>query len=217
MDNQSYAAAIECLERIDEAVGLSEYGLYSLCCCYSLNDQNNQCIQACNRWIAEFENSDEDNRKRFIYWFLADSYYYGMEDYSKALLWNQKQMNCWDDEKNIMRIKKSIAFCYQKLNQPYKAKELYHEYMEYTIIKLAKELGYSTKELADRIKDGKIKNKELGSDLFGYALILYDCGEGINADGCAIKASLLGNSLAQQYCINTGLRYTYSSVVNWNW
>ena len=213
IDAQSYAAAIECIERIDEAVGLSEYGLWQLCFCYSMNGQHSQCIQSCNRWIAEFENSDEDNDKKFVYGYLADSYYWGTKDYSKALLWYQKQMACWDDEEHIMRTKRHMAFCYQELKQPYQAKEFFGEYLQYMIRKL----GYNSQVMMDRIHEGKIKNEKLGADYYSYALILYDLSDISMADTYVIEASLLGFNLAKKHCIDYGLRNKYSSAVNWNW
>lgn len=212
MDAQSYAAAIECIERIDEAVGLSEYGLWQLCFCYSMSDQHSQCIQSCNRWIAEFENSDEYNDKRFVYGYLADSYYYGMKDYSKALLWYQKQMACFDDEEHIMKIKRQMACCNQELGLPYRAKDLFREYLDFA----EKQLGYYNQESYDKIMNGLIKNENLGSDYCRYAMILYDTSDTITADNYMMLASLLGYPLAKTICIEKGLRYKYPSF-KWNW
>lgn len=212
MDAQSYAAAIECIERIDEAVGLSEYGLWQLCFCYSMNDQHSQCIQSCNRWISEYENSDEYNDKRFVYGYLADSYYYGTKDYSKALLWYQKQMACWDDEENIMRIKRQMACCNQELGLPYRAKDLFREYLDFA----EKKLGYYNQESYNKIMNGLIKNENLGSDYCRYAMILYDASDIITADNYMMLASLLGYPLAKKICIEKGLRYKYPNF-KWNW
>ena len=168
---ESYAAAIECIEKIDEAVGLSEYGLWQLCFCYSMNRQYSQCIRSCNRWITEFEDFDEYGDKEMIYGYLADAYYFGMNDYSKALLWYQKQLQLLNDEKHIMKNKEMQAYCNQNLGRPYIAKDLFTEYLNYK----EKQLGYyDNKESKQRILDGLIKNEDLGSDYYGYALILYD-------------------------------------------
>jgi clan AA aspartic protease (TIGR02281 family) len=212
IDAESYSAAIECLERIDEAVGLSEFGLYELCFCYSMNNQYSQCIQACNRWISDFEEFDEYNDKKLIYGYLADSYFFGTEDYSKALLWYQKQMACYEDEEHIMGIKKWIAFCYKNLGQSFRAKEIFREYLDFK----EKQLGYYNQESYNNIQGGLINNEKLGSDYYTFALIIYDTGDVINADNYVILASLLGYGPAKKHCIDNGLRYKYPKT-KWNW
>lgn len=215
IDVKSYAAAIECLERIDEAVGLSDYGLWQLCFCYNLNHQYSQCIQACNRWIYEFVDSeiyDYKEMKEMIYNYLASSYYYGMKDYSKALLWYQKQMVYCEEEECKAKVKRDIAFCYLDLKQPYQAKEFYEDYMLYMMNKL----GYNNQIMMNKIRDGKVRDEKLGDIYYGYALILYEAND-ILADTYVIEASLLGYGLAKKHCINHGLRNKYSTVINWNW
>lgn len=214
IDANSYAAAIECIERIDEAVGLSEYGLWQLCFCYTMNEQYHQSVQTCNRWLAEYEDSDELDVKKLIYGHMGLAYF-GLEDYSKALLWYQKEMACYvveDDEDQVMLIKRAMAYCYQNLNQPYQAKEYYGEYLNYKLRKTGVE-----KNDGVRIYHGKIKNKDLGSDFYEFAMILYELGEVSDADHLVICASQLGDGRAKKYCIDNGLRYIYSSLVDWNW
>lgn len=216
LESDSYAAAIECIERIDEAVGLSEYGLWQLCYCYTMNEQYHQSVQACNRWLAKYEDSDELNVKKLIYGDMGLAYYC-LKEYSKALLWYQKEMACYvveDDEDNVMLIKRAMAYCYQGLNQPYRAKDFYEEYMNYKLRKIGVE---KDDNFGSKIFHGKIKNVELGSDFYDFALILYELGDNSNADHVVICASQLGDGRAKKFCIDNGLRYTYSSLVDWNW
>ena len=207
---KSYAAAIECLERIDEAVGLSEYGLYELCFCYSMNYQDNQCIQACNRWIAEFEKTDEYGYKVFIYGCLADAYF-ALKSYDKALLWYQKEVSYLNDEDKKMYNQERQAKCYYYSGKPYRAKDMYKEYIIYK----EKKLGYLSQEMYDKIMDGKVHNEELGADYGSYALILYAVNDDIHGDTYAIAAAQLGDPLAQKYCRDAGFHYKYGKV-NWN-
>lgn len=209
---KSYSAAIESLEKIDEVVGLSEYGLCELCFCYYQNSQCDLCIQVCNRWIAEFENDDKNGNKEMIYGYLADSYYFGIKDSAKALLWYQKQLSLLNDKESIMNNKKMQAYCYQDLGQPYRAKDLYIEYLNFK----EKQLGYfDNLESYKKILDGLIKNEDLGSDYYGYALILYDTHENRTADNYVVYASQLGYHLAKKHCNEHGFRYKYK--VQWNW
>lgn len=206
---KSYSAAIECLERIDEKVGLSEYGLYSLCYCYFQNDQNSQCIQSCNRWITEFERLDEYGDKVLIYGYLACSYR-KLEDYEKAILWFQKESSLLENERDLMVNKRKQAECYYFMGKSHKAKDMYWEYLDYT----EKELGYSNEHTYKNIRDGLVHNKDLGLDYYGYALILYEVGDKKAAVGFVIDAAQLGCEIARKQCRNNGFLEKIS--VNWN-
>lgn len=67
INSNSFAAAIDCLVRIDEGVGLTEYGLKDLCYCYYQNRQEEQCIQTCKRWLREYEEIGDAVNKECIY------------------------------------------------------------------------------------------------------------------------------------------------------
>ena len=208
---KSYAAAIECIEKIDEAVGLSEFGLWELCFCYSQNNQYSQCIQACNRWIADFENDDEYEDKYLIYGYLAGAYRWGMKDYNKAILWYQKQTPFLENEEKIMENKEDIAMCYYYAGNPYRAKDLYIEYVNYK----ERKAGIVNQQTFDKIMEGNTHNEQLGSIYFGYALILYDTNDSFHGDGYAIAAAQLGDPLARKYCKEHGFLRKYGTV-KWN-
>ena len=211
IDARQYAAAIECIEKIDETVGLSEYGLLELCFCYSQNENYSQCIQACNRWVAEFENEDEFGDKSLIYGYLAGAYRFGMEDYNKALLWYQKQMPLLVDEEAIMRNKSDQASCYYYSGNPYRAKDIFAEYVQYE----ERKVGIVNQQTFDKIMEGNTHNKDLGHIYFGYALMMYETNDSFHADGYTIAAAQLGDPLARKYCKEHGFLTKYGTV-KWN-
>lgn len=211
MKTDSYAAAIECIEKIDEAVGLSEYGLWQLCFCYSMNNQYSQCIQACNRWIAEYENDDKYRHKYLIYGYLAGSYQFGFDDYNKALLWYQKQSALVKNDEEFYENYLQQAWCYEHLNNP-KAVDYYYNYISWKLKMLYPSLDEGT--ITRQILNGKIKNERLGMIYYNMANCLYTTGKNKDGDGFMIGAAQLGYQLAQNYC-NAYLRPLYPGTP-WN-
>lgn len=93
LDAGSYAAAIENLITIDEAIGLSENQLISLCNCYYQNLQYEQCIQSGKRWINEHQKTcKNDGNKEHVFCLIAWSYF-RTSDYNNALLFYQKSLD----------------------------------------------------------------------------------------------------------------------------
>lgn len=212
IEARRYSAAIECIERIDEAVGLSEYGLWELCFCYSQNQQYSQCVQACNRWIAEYENDDEYGDKKDIYGYLAGAYYFGFEDYNKALLWYQKQATFVKNDEEFYENYLRQAWCYEQLNNP-KAVDYYYNYIIWKTKVLYPSLDEST--VTKQILNGKIKNEKLGMVYYHMANSLYAVGKYTDGDGFMIGSAQLGYQLAQNYCIAHQFKQLYPGTP-WN-
>ena len=176
---RSYAAAIECYMRIDRANGLG-YRLADLGYCYKMNLQFEECIQVCKRWLKEFETSSDNIKKESVYRYLADSYYYGLEDYNSALLWYQKALDLWENsdlsedyssyysmmkkEKKAM-ICDAIGCCYCKLGNAFEAMEYYKN-----AIKL--ECQYLDVTMQD-VQNGKVNEELLGVYLYDYSFCYY--------------------------------------------
>lgn len=211
IDAQRYAAAIECIEKIDEAAGLSEYGLCQLCFCYSQNNSHSQCIKACNRWLNEYENTDENGDKHFIYGYMASAYLFGLKDYDKALLWYQKQASLVTNDDDFYENYLRQAWCYEHLNS-HKAVDYYYNYILWKSKILFPSLDERT--LTSQILNGKIKNTDLGMVYYSMANCLYDIGKNKDGDGFMISAAQLGYQLAQNYC-NAYLRQLYPGTP-WN-
>ncbi|MDR1763990.1 MAG: tetratricopeptide repeat protein, partial [Dysgonamonadaceae bacterium] len=76
--------------KVENNWGLSAYGSRCLAYCYFQNNQWEECLQVCKRWIREYDKENDDTEKSFIYGFMAGSYNFGLEDYKQAILWYQK-------------------------------------------------------------------------------------------------------------------------------
>lgn len=212
IDAGRFAAAIECIEKIDEAVGLSEYGLWELCFCYSQNNSYGQCIQACNRWIAEFEDEDEYGDKYFVYGYLAGAYLFGTKEYKKALLWYQKQADLVTNDEQYYHNIQSQAWCYDYMGNSHRAIELYNTVISYKLRQLMSQRNKDMKALGELIIKGKIQDKDLGRIYYSQANCYYDVGEYQNGDYDMISAAQLGYQLAQNYCIAHSFKQLYPAI-----
>lgn len=212
IEAERYTAAIECIEKIDEAVGLSEYGLWELCYCYSQNNSHSQCIQACNRWLSEYENTDENGDKYFIYGYLGGAYLFGLKDYAKALLWYQKQASLVKNDEQYYENLLRQAWCNDNMGNNHKAVDLYYNYISWKQKDIQPYVDEAT--MTRQILNGNIKNENLGMVYYSMANCLYAIGKNKDGDGFMIGAAQLGYQLAQNYC-NAYLRQLYPGTP-WN-
>ena len=214
---ESYEAAIECLVRIDEAVGLTEYGLKNLCYCYSINGQSSLCIQTCKRWLNEFENTADIVNKEMIYSYLASSYEFGCHDYNNAILWHQKDLDALENKiplsyyktnmqlrnKLINSIYCDIGNCYCNLKNYYQAGINYKK----SIKQQCAFLNTTIEEVAK----GKIQDDDLGFFLYNYAFYYYDQKMNSDGDEVIIMSALCGNQDAIDFCRKYNIDYQVKS------
>ena len=217
---ESWAAAIDCLLKMENAVGLSEYGLENLCYCFCMDRQYEECIQSCNKWIREFDVLGTDSNKISVYDFLAESYYSGLSNYKSALLWYQKRIDILEnadlsddyvpsyfDSKQDIRTRAStyrdIGDCYAKIESFYNAREYYRKainlYCQY--------IGTSI----DHIEQGKIQDEELGFFLYGYADCCYNQKKETDGDEIMKLAALCGYNDAIVFCKKYNINYQTKS------
>lgn len=217
LDAGSWAAAIDGLLKIDAAVGLTESGLWRLCWCYRMCIQYEDCIPKCNRWIAEYEMASTDTfLKNLIYGYLADSYYFGREDYSNALLWYQKELNIIENSsldfynehpeslgRDLFDLYCSIGTCYRELKNYYLAKtnfkkafKLYCQYNKVTV---------------NAIKNGEVHDELLGAYLYDYAFCYYEQNEEIEGHEVMKMSALCGNQDAIDFCRKYNINYQVKS------
>lgn len=220
IQTQSYAAAIECLIRIDEATGLSDYGLEQLCFCYAMSHQYDDCIQTCKRWIKEFDDNSDIVTKTSVYDFLAGSYYFGKDDYDNALLWYQKELNDMNtnsstlseyysvEEKGYFKhllaaINSKIADCYYNKSNNFQATSFYKQ-----AIKLQCEsIGVTMEE----VQNGKVQDSDLGSYLYDYSFCYYKLKKNEDGDEVMKMSALCGNQYAKEFCRKYNINYQAKS------
>lgn len=212
----SFAAAIESLVRIDEAVGLTEYGLKNLCYCYSQNDQVELCIQTCRRWLNEYEISGDNVNKQMIYEFLADAYF-GYNEYDKAILWYQKELDMLENKipssyystntnlrnSSITCVYNYLGICYCGLNNYYQS--------ELNFKKSLKLRCDFLKVKSEDVIGGKVKDDDLGLYLFNYAFFYYDQKKDSDGDEIMKMAALCGNQDAIDFCRKYNISYQTKS------
>ena len=217
MNADSYAAAIECLTKIDEAVGLTEYGLKNLCYCYSMSHLYNDCILSCKRWIREYDDKADILNKEMVYGYLASAYNYGLDDYDNAILWYQKQLaimnstpliEYYSNDKALYKgllavINSGIADClYLKGN--------YYQTIPY--IKQAIKLWCESNGVTmDEVKSGKVQDDSLGNYLYNYATCLYKQKKDTDGDEVMKLAALCGYQSAIDFCRKFNINYQVKS------
>ena len=212
INSNSYAAAIDCLIRIDEAVGLTEYGLKNLCYCYSQNYQEEQCIESCRRWIKEYESIGDVVNKESVYEYLGCSYYYGRKDYNNALLYYQKSLDILENKlisKDNFYIRMAanrnwdIGSCYYGLNNYYSAITYYKK----AINTRCEVLNVSMKD----VQNGKVQDEGLGLFLYDYAFCYYQLKNDADGDEVMKLAAICGNQNAIDFCRKYNINYQTKS------
>lgn len=213
---ESYEAAIECLVRIDETVGLTEYGLKSLCYCFFMSNLND-CIQTCKRWIKEYDDEADIVNRESVYGYLADAYYYGLDDFDNALLWYQKKlalMNSsaiskhYSNDKALYKrllagINDNIAGCHYLKGNYYQA----IPYNKQAIKLLCESIGITM----DDVQGGKIQNDRLGRYLYNYALCLYKEKNEASGDEVMKASALCYYQDAIGFCRKYNINYQAKS------
>jgi len=209
LESDSYAAAIECFERIDASVGLTEYGLYELCYCYFQNQQFDQCIQTGNNWIDLYGLKGDKYYKCSVFQYIAGSYRFGKEDIQKALLYYQKALYVSDNEFDdsqidiFMDIQYSVYYsigdCYLLLDDLNKALKSYSQ-------------AFNSRSAAlnvtgDDIKKGKIHDEKLGDCLYSCSAINFRLGDSGLGEYFLTLSAKCGNNDARAFCRELGLRY----------
>ncbi len=217
MDAHSYVAAIECLTKIEGAVGLTEYGLKNLCYCYAMSDSYYDCIQTCKRWVNEFDKEADVINKEMVYNYMADAYNFGFDDYDNALLWYQKDLAVMNsstfseylsDDKALYKrllagVNCRIADCHYYKNTYYQAIPSYKQ-----AIKLRCESIGVTMEV---VQDGRIQDDRLGSYLYSYAFCFYKQKKDSDGDEVMKLAALCGNQDAIDFCRKYNINYQVKS------
>ena len=209
LESDSYAAAIECLERIDLLVGLTEYGLYELCYCYFQNQQFDQCIQTGNNWINLYGLEGDKFYKCSVFQYIAGSYRFGKEDMQKALLYYQKALYVSDNEFDDSQIDifmstqysiyYSIGDCYLLLDDLNKAFNSFSQAFDNRSVTL--------NVTGDDIKKGKIRDEKLGDCLYSCSAIKFKLGDRDLGEYLLTLSAKCGNGDAKAFCRELGLRY----------
>jgi tetratricopeptide (TPR) repeat protein len=214
MEAESFAAAIECFVRIDEAIGLSEEHLKNLCYCCFMNHDLERCIQYGLRWIKEYDGSASLVNKIEVYNCLADSYFSGLFDYDNALLWYQKELEIMvhpsiskyyvDTYKILLGgLNNSIADCYC-----YKGRYNFAITYYKQAVKLQCE---SMNVKMEKVKRGEVQDEFLAYYLYNYALCLYKQKEDSDGDEVMKLAALCGDKEAIRFCGKYNINYQTKS------
>lgn len=213
IDADSYSAAIECFTTIDEAEGLSETRLVDLCYCYFQNRQSDDCIQACNRWVREYENKASIDNKDQIYYFLSGSYYFGFSDYDKALLWYQKELELMKTREMIQKYQSDkatykrllagtlgqIASCHFNKSDYFSAISYYKQAVNTRCESLNVKI--------ETVQQGKIQDDDLGGYLYDYAFCYYKQKRNDDGDEVMKLSAICGFQLAIDFCRKYGINY----------
>lgn len=202
MKQNNWYSAIDCLEKLDKASGLSASGLVALAECYFKLRKNktecNKCIEVCQRYLSRFGETSSDNNHYLvdIYFFLAscnESNY----NHKEAISWWQK---CYDIETDALSKNfclAQIGILYGELGESDIAIKIFKDYFNKTIplLGLSKSQVYNgsfkkTKETTDFIADV----------LYFYAFVYYRKDDESNGDKLMRIAAICGSNDAIDYC-----------------
>lgn len=217
IDAGSFSAAIECLVQIDGAVGLTEYGLKNLCYCYSQNRQVDFCIQTCRRWLNEFEVGGDNVNKQMVYSFLADAYRFGYDEFDKAILWYQKELDMIENRIPLSYYKDNLDFRNSSITNVYNNlgicyRELHNYYQSGLNFKKAIKLrcGFLQTTI-EKVEEGKIMDDDLAYYLYSFAFYYYDQKKDSDGDGIMKMAALCGSQSAIDFCRKYNINYQMNS------
>lgn len=204
--SSSYVAAIDCLNRIDEVVGLNEFGVKDLCYCYYKTNQSEKCIQSCKRWLKEFEETSDDRMLDEILTYLASSYYFGQNDYNSAILWYQKELDVLTKASMVELYKDDTPLYYESLaNINYLLAQSYYYldecYQAISYYKTAINLQCKSINVKiENVQTGKVQDEWLGQYLYDYAFCYYQLKNDADGDEVMKLAALCGNQMAIDFC-----------------
>ena len=199
IDNESYAAAIECLVKVDNNWGLSAYRLSLLAYSYIKNRQFDNCLIVCNRWIREHEKTSDDQDKSSIYGYMAVCYYFEYKDYNQAILWSQKKIFFEEGISDTSYDKSRVADCFCELERYSEANTMY----EKAIKSRLQFLGYSILDACTN----KVLDDVLVLIFHSYSVCLDDQKNAENANYYLKLAAKCGDDLAIKYCNKYGVSF----------
>lgn len=213
MEKYNYELALECLIKLDDAIGLNEDGLKDLCRCYS-NVQYDKFYPCATRWLNTYENRASDDNKILIYNLLSSYFYFsdfGNIDYHKAILYAKKALDIIENgsQDYISRLfgliweYERIADSYYMLGDYYKAISYYKK-----TIKIQCELSNVTIE---QINQGVVHDKSLGYYLFNYAFCYYKLQKESEGDEIMKLSAMCGWDDAIDFCNKYKINYNKAS------
>ena len=204
MKQNNWYSAIDCLEKLDKASGLSARRLVDLAECYFKlsNTKNktecNKCIEVCQRYLGRFGETSSDNNHYLvdIYFFLAYCNEFNYNN-KEAISWWQK---CYDIETDAL----SKSFClaqigilYGELGESEIAIKIFKDYFNKTIPLL----GLSKSQVYNgSFKKTKETTHFIADVLYFYAIVYYRKDDESNGNKLMRIAAICGSNDAIDYC-----------------
>ena len=233
---ENYEEAIDSLLKWDADNRLSEFLLTELFRCYFLNEQYQECIQSCYRWLGEYEIVGGEGNKYSANVYLGRSYYLN-GDCEPALFWLKKSLNVmeaadftegsWNNiyTDSYSKINKDlgltcymIGICYGKLGMSNEDEDVKLAIIKQALQYFKRAIKFQCLFLNTSIKDvqnSKISDDALGAYLKDYGIIYVLQG---NPDGFEIikLAALCGNQDAISICNESNINYRVKSNISNN-
>ncbi|MBQ7204917.1 MAG: retroviral-like aspartic protease family protein [Muribaculaceae bacterium] len=204
MKLNNWYSAIDCLEKLDKASGLTARRLVDLAECYFKlsNTKNktecNKCIEVCQRYLSRFGETSSDNNHYLvdIYFFLACCNEVN-SNHKEAISWWQK---CYDIESDALRKNYCLAqigSLYSLLGESDIAIKFFKDYFNKTIPLL----GLSKSQVYNgSFKKTKKTTIYIAEILTSYAFVYYDKDDESNGNTLMRIAAICGSNDAIDYC-----------------
>lgn len=199
--NHQYYSALEALLEINNRFDPAPLVYYKLSYCYFATSQYQECINTIREMEEYLDTSDyQDEKNLFAYSFdLAGQSCERIELYQQAIGWYEKSLSIYQDLASINEMAhtySNIGSAYKELGNKYQAIDNYKKAIEH-------QLHYLNKTEYDVFKS-TINDELLG---FIYIDLFFLMDNKRDKNDNLILSARCGYRLAQEMCIENGLRY----------
>ena len=199
LDNDSYRAALDVLEKIEMGRGLNSFGLRKKAYCLTQLHEFQECINTCLRWNRYSGNDKTPDDKATCYQWLCENYW-GLKQYSEAVKWGEKAVLA---AKNDIE---SVPWDYMILSWCYSDLEKYSEAIKYGKLAVSAQLKKLNTNSRSVLK-GLVRDNNLKLMYYTLAHCYLDSGDNFSGIENMIHAAMMGDKDAIKYCLNNNIDY----------
>lgn len=199
LQNDSYRAALDVLEKIEMGRGLDSYGFRKKAFCLTQLGENKECINTCLRWNRYSGTDKTIDDKGACYTWLCESYA-NLEQYSEAIKWGEKAVLVSKD--NLVR----LPWDYLNLCHCYLSQERYSSAINYGKQAITTQLK-KLKTTSSNVLKGLVNDDDLNWMYYTLALCYLYSNDNYNGVECMVHSAMMGRLSAIKYCVNNNINY----------
>lgn len=199
LENNSYRAALDVLEKIEMGRGLTSFGFRKKAYCLTQLNEYRECINTCLRWNRYSGNDKTLDDKAACYTWLCENYM-GLEQYSEAVKWGEKAVLA--SKNNIERVPwdyLNLCWCYLYL-------EKYSEAIQFGKLAVSEQLKKLNTNSRNVLK-GLVHDNDLNWMYYSLACCYNEFGDNFSGTENMIYSAMMGRQDAIKYCLNNNVDY----------